>query len=251
MPRFALQFQNVSKVYRAGLLRSATIHALRDVTWSLPRGAVAAVLGPNRAGKTTLLKTLLGICRPTSGTILRLGLPAADRGTLAAVGYVHERQAFPQYLSAATLLHYYGALAWIPRRQLAQRVPRLLDELGLADRAGEPIAAFSKGMSQRLALAQALLNDPELLVLDEPSEGMDLGGRKLLYDLIERRKREGKTALLVSHNMADVGRTCDLAAVLRDGRLVFAGPLAELPGAEQAADALQEALEPIYAGAAP
>ncbi len=252
MPPFAVQFQKVYKVYRAGLLRRKTIFALRDVTLSVPRGAVFGVLGPNRAGKTTLVKALLGVCRPDSGTILRLGLPARDRGTLARVGYVHERQAFPQYLTARELLHYYGALGWVPRRQLAQRVPRLLEEFGLADRAAEPIATFSKGMSQRLALAQALVNDPELLVLDEPTEGMDLAARRLLDEVIRRRKREGKTAILVSHNMADVGRLCDLAAVLRDGRLTFAGALADLvgdDGMETSAAAIQQALEPMYEGA--
>ena len=210
------------------------------------------VLGPNRAGKTTLLKALLGICRPTSGTILRLGLPAEDRTTLARVGYVHERQAFPQYLTAASLLRYYGALASGPRRQLAERIPRLLDEFGLADRAAEPISSFSKGMSQRLALAQALLGDPDLLVLDEPAEGMDLAARKLLYDVIDGRRRQGKTAILVSHNMADVGRLCDLAAVLRDGRVAFTGSLADLVGGgpADASAALQEALEPLCTGAA-
>ena len=121
-----------------------------------------------------------------------------------------------------------AALAWVPRRELARRVPRLLDELGLADRAGEPIAAFSKGMFQRLALAQALVNEPELLVLDEPAEGMDLAARKLMYELIDRHKAAGKTAILVSHNMADVARLCDQAAVLRDGRLAFTGLLADL-----------------------
>ncbi len=214
MPPYAVEFQKVSKVYRAGLLRRTPLHALREVTLCVPRGSVFAILGPNRAGKTTLLKVLLGICRPTSGTILRLGWPAENRHTLARVGYVHESQAFPQYLTARTLLHYYGALAWVPRRELARRVPRLLDELGLADRAGEPIAAFSKGMFQRLALAQALVNEPELLVLDEPAEGMDLAARKLMYELIDRHKAAGKTAILVSHNMADVARLCDQAAVL-------------------------------------
>jgi ABC-2 type transport system ATP-binding protein len=276
MPRFAVQFQEVSKIYRRGLLRRTPLHALREVTFSVPRGSVFAVLGPNRAGKTTLLKALLGICRPTSGTILRLGLPAADRQTLARVGYVHERQAFPQYLTARTLLDYYGALAWVPRSELARRVPQLLDELGLADRAGEPIAAFSKGMFQRLALAQALVNDPELLVLDEPAEGMDLAARNLLDEAIRRHKNAGKTAILVSHNTADVGRLCDLAAVLREGRLAFTGSLAELaagncpdfPAAtrsvgpkmglsplvdplvdiDAAAAALQQALEPASAG---
>ncbi len=128
---------------------------------------------------------------------------------------------------------YYGGLTLLSRRELAERIPGLLDEVGLADRAGEPIWSFSKGMLQRLSLGQALINDPELLVLDEPTEGMDLSARKLFRDVVLRRKRAGKTAILVSHNMGDVGRLCDESAVLRGGQVVFRGPLAELAGGAQ------------------
>jgi ABC-2 type transport system ATP-binding protein len=252
MSRPIVEFQCVSKVYRAGFLRRRAIHALREVSFAVPRGCVFGLLGPNRAGKTTLVKSLLSICRPSSGTILRLGRKVADRTTLARVGYLHESPAFPRYLTARGLLDYYGSLALLDGRELAERIPRLLDEVGLADRAGEPVAAFSKGMLQRLALAQALVNDPELLVLDEPSEGMDLSARKLLQGVIQQRKQEGKTALVVTHSMADVGRLCDEAAVLRGGQLVFRGTLAELtgrPSADIDVEAIQEALEPIYAGA--
>ena len=184
---------------------------------------------------------------------MRLGRPLSCRGTLAQVGYMHENPAFPRYLTARAFLEAYGGLSLVSRRDLARRIPRLLDEVGLADRAGEPVLAFSKGMLQRLALAQALVNDPQLLVLDEPTEGMDLSARKLLYEIVLRRKAEGKTAILVSHSMAEVGRLCDEAAVLRGGQLVFHGPLADLTGQPPGlgdGDALQEALAPLYAGAA-
>jgi ABC-2 type transport system ATP-binding protein len=248
-----VEFHRVSKVYRVGLLRRRSICALRGVTFSVPRGSVFGLIGPNRAGKTTLVKALLSICRPTTGTIVRLGRPAHDRSTLAQVGYLHESLAFPQYLTAATLLRYYGALSLVPRAELAERIPRLLAQVGLADRAAEPISAFSKGMVQRLALAQALVNDPELLVLDEPTEGMDLVARKILHDLIGRRRALGKTAILVSHSLADVERLCDQVAVIREGQVAFAGTLAELVRDDAAAvttATLQETLETIYAGAA-
>jgi len=248
-----VEFQNVSKSYHLGLLRRRTIHALRNVSFLVPSGCVFGLLGPNRAGKTTLVKSLLSICRPTSGTILRLGWNAAQRRTLARVGYLHESPSFPRYLTARAFLDYYGALSLLTRRELAARIPRLLDEVGLNDRADEAIAAYSKGMLQRLALAQALVNDPELLVLDEPTEGMDLSARKLLHEIILCRQAEGKTAILVSHSMADVGRLCDELAVLRGGQVVFHGSLADLTGegpSEGDIDSLQEALEPIYAGAA-
>ena len=268
MTRPIVEFQNVSKTYRVGVLRSRTIHALRDVSFKVRGGCVFGLLGPNRAGKTTLIKALLSICRPSSGTILRLGRNATQRSTLARVGYLHESPAFPRYLTARSFLDYYGGLSLLGRRELAERIPRLLDEVGLADRAGEAIAAYSKGMLQRLALAQALVNDPELLVLDEPTEGMDLSARKLLHEIIHRRKAEGKTAILVSHSMGDVGRLCDELAVLRGGQLVFQGSLDELTGQGPGSghrggapaqrvgsrvavdDALQEALEPMYAGPA-
>jgi len=247
-----VEFQHVNKTYRLGLFRRRTIHALRDVSFPVPSGCVFGLLGPNRAGKTTLVKSLLSICRPTAGTILRLGRTIADRSTLAQVGYLHESPAFPRYLTARAFLDYYGVLALMTRRELAARIPQLLDEVGLNDRASEAIGGFSKGMLQRLALAQSLVNDPELLVLDEPTEGMDLSARKLLHEVILRRKAQGKTAILVSHSMADVGRLCDELAVLRGGQVVFCGMLTDLTGERRESgdvDSLQEALEPIYAGA--
>jgi ABC-2 type transport system ATP-binding protein len=254
MPKLIIEFQNVSKVYRAGLLGKRAVWALRNVTLAVPQGAVFGLIGPNRAGKTTLVKTLLSICRPTAGTIQRLGRPFQDRSTLASIGYLHESQAFPRYLTATTLLHYYGSLSLVPSTLLARRVPQLLAEVDLADRADEPIARFSKGMVQRLALAQALVNDPELLVLDEPAEGMDLLARKLLDDVIRRRRDRGKTAILVSHNLGDVARLCDQVALLRAGQVAYAGQLRELLDdgpADFSAETLQEALEPLYAGASP
>jgi ABC-2 type transport system ATP-binding protein len=249
-----VEFQNVSKVYRTGLLGRRAVWALRNVSLTVPQGAVFGLIGPNRAGKTTLVKTLLSICRPTAGTIRRLGRPWKDRDTLAEIGYLHESQSFPRYLTAATLLHYYGSLSLVPSTLLARRVPQLLAEVDLADRADEPIACFSKGMVQRLALAQALVNDPELLVLDEPTEGLDLLARKLLHEVIRRRRDRGKTAILVSHSMADVGRLCDQVALLRAGELAFAGHLRDLldeDPADASAETLHEALEPLYAGASP
>ena len=172
-----VEFQSLGKTYHRGWMRRRAVRALRDVTFSVPRGCVFGVVGPNRAGKTTLVKTLLSLCRPTSGTVFRFGQPACDRRTLAQVGYLHESQAFPTYLSARALLAYYGGLSFVSRAELARRIPRLLEQVGLADRASEPIATFSKGMLQRLALAQSLVNDPQLLVLDEPTAGMDVAAQ--------------------------------------------------------------------------
>ncbi|HWB01279.1 MAG TPA: ABC transporter ATP-binding protein [Pirellulales bacterium] len=250
----AVEFHNAWKVYRHGIWpRRRSVQALRGITFAVPSGSLFGLLGPNRAGKTTAIKALLTICRLTKGSVLRLGRPADVRSTLSRVGYVHENQAFAPYLSADSLLDYYGALSGVTRANRRQRIPQLLDEVGLGDRTREPIAGFSKGMLQRLSLAQALLADPDLLVLDEPTEGMDLVARHSLHELLRRRQRRGKTALLVSHSLDDVEALCDRVAVLRYGEVAFCGPLDELIGAGEAPehDRLETALEDLYAGAAP
>jgi ABC-2 type transport system ATP-binding protein len=218
------------------------------VTFAVNAGEVFALLGPNRAGKTTLVKILLGLCRPTAGRVLRLGQPLSERSTLARVGYMHENQAFPRYLTAAALLEFYGDLSWMSAAALKAAVPALLERVGLADRAQEPIARFSKGMVQRLALAQALLAEPDLLVLDEPLEGLDLIGRELLQDVVNEQRRAGKTVLVVSHALGEVAQICDRLAVLVEGQLAYMGALAPLlrdpnTGGERS---LAAALAPIY-----
>lgn len=240
----ALVFERVTKEYRTGWLSQHSLRAVSDVTLSLGRGQIFGLVGPNRAGKTTLVKLLLSLCRPTAGQIVRLGRPAADLQTLAQIGYVHENQAFPRYLTVPQLLYYYGALSLLPEPLVRQRVPRLLAQVGLADRLREPITNFSKGMIQRLGLAQALLNEPELLVLDEPSEGLDLEGRQILRSVLTEQRQRGRTVLLVSHLLADVEQLCDAIGVLVAGRLVWSGPLQELTGG--AAGSLEAALSRLY-----
>jgi ABC-2 type transport system ATP-binding protein len=243
------EFTGISKVYRGGLLRRREVPAIRDVTLRVERGEVFGLLGPNRAGKTTLIKVLLSLCRPSGGRATRLGRPLTDRSTLARVGYVHENHAFPRYLTARALLEYYGALSLVPYEVVVERVPRLLERVGLADRSAEPIARFSKGMLQRLGLAQALVNDPQLLVLDEPTEGLDLEGRQLLRDVVRELRRQGRTVLLVSHVLSEVEQLCDRVGVLVDSRLVHVGPLADLTqdAATRAPRSLEKALAKIYA----
>jgi ABC-2 type transport system ATP-binding protein len=201
---------------------------VRGVTLTVPAGTVFGLLGPNRAGKTTLIKLLLSLVSPTAGGVTRLGAPLSERGTLARVGYMHENHAFPRYLSAAELLAFYGGLSGVPAAVVDARAAALLERVGLADRKGEPIARFSKGMVQRLGLAQALLNDPDLLVLDEPTEGLDLFGRQLLRAVVRERKAAGKTVLLVSHVLTEVQELCDTVAVLVAGKVAFEGTLPNL-----------------------
>jgi ABC-2 type transport system ATP-binding protein len=182
---------------------------------------------------------------------MRLGCPYSDRGTLAEIGYVHENPSFPRYLTAWQLVEGYGRLSGLSRKLLRQRTGELLERVGLSDRAQEAIARFSKGMLQRLALAQALVCQPRLLVLDEPSEGMDLSARRLLHEVIRERKQNGHSVILVSHALADVERLCDQVAVLRDGRLAFVGPVAALARQNETQEPrdLERAVESLYEGA--
>lgn len=241
------QFEAVSKCYGSWLPRRG-VQALDRVSLAVPRGEIFGLVGPNRAGKSTLIKLLLSLCQPTSGRITRFGRSSDDRQTLARIGYIHESQALPRYWHAEGLLCYYGTMSGMTGRAVRRRAAELLYRVGLTDRRREPIARYSKGMLQRLALAQALLNDPELLVFDEPTEGMDLPARRLVFETIADQRARGQTVLLVSHSLPDIERLCDQVAVLREGRLVFAGPVAELrtQGRPAAPRSFEAALEPFY-----
>jgi ABC-2 type transport system ATP-binding protein len=224
----AVEFDGVRKSYPHGLLGRRRLPAVRDVSFTVARGEVVGLVGPNRSGKTTLAKILLSLCRADAGAARRFGRPVADRATLARVGYVHENQAFPRHLTARETLGYYGALSLLPEPVVARRATALLERVGLADRAREPIARFSKGMAQRLALAQALLNEPDLLVLDEPSEGLDLDGRLAFREALVEHRRNGGAVLLISHLLPEIETLCDRVAVLHAGRVVWCGPTPDL-----------------------
>ena len=241
-------FENVGKVYRTGLFGKTSIQAVQGVNLHIPRGSVFGLLGPNRAGKTTLVKLLLSLAKPTTGKILRLDESVRHAKTLARVGYMHENQLFPRYLTARALLEFYGALSLLPENVVKDRVPHLLDRVGLADRVNEPISRFSKGMVQRLGIAQALLNEPDLLVFDEPSEGLDLSGRQLVRDLVREQKQRGASVLFVSHLLTEVEQFCDRVGVMVAGKLAFLGTLADLLRDPQGGvpRSLETALRPYY-----
>lgn len=233
----AAGFDGISKTYPGR--RAAP--AVSGVSFSVPAGSAFALLGPNRAGKTTLIKLLLSLARPTAGTVTRLGRPVADRSTLGRVGYMHENHAFPRYLTAREVLHFYGGVTGVPPGDLPGLAAKLLDRVGLSDRSREPISRFSKGMVQRLGLAQALVADPDLLILDEPTEGLDLFGRQLLREVVRERKAAGKTVLLVTHVLSEVEELCDEAAVVVAGKLAHRGPVGGLT-----AGGLEAGLRGIY-----
>lgn len=243
------EFEHLVKDYPLDLLGRKKLRALDDINLVIQRGEVFGLLGPNRAGKTTLVKILLSLCHPTSGTIIRLGQPGRDRRTLARIGYVHENHAFPRYHTAQTLLELYGTLSGVPASVLQTRIAELLEKIGLADRANDPIGRYSKGMLQRLGLAQALINDPELLVFDEPNEGLDLYGRQLVADLVRGQRDLGRSVILITHALTDVEALCDRVGVILNGKLIHVGPTAELlkdPKHKGQSRTLEAALSQLY-----
>jgi ABC-2 type transport system ATP-binding protein len=243
MAELVAVLENVGKTYGPQPFDKRVVKAIDGVTWRLSAGTVTGLLGPNRAGKTTLIRLLLSLSRPTTGTVTRFGQPAAARETLGRVGYVHESHAFPRYYPARQLLVFFGALSGVPESVLAKRVPALLERVGLADRADEPIARYSKGMLQRFGLAQAMVNEPDLLVLDEPSEGLDFDGQRLLGEVVAETRSKGKTVVLVSHSLPLVERLCDRLSVLRAGRVAFDGPAEKLTAGGKT---LEAALNEVY-----
>ena len=205
-----------------------TLRALDDVSLEIRRGEVFGLLGANGAGKTTMVKLLLGMSRPTAGSIVIRGLDPRRARARVRVGYLPEGHRFPDYLSGVAALRLFGRLAGVQEDVLDRRVPALLELVGLADRGGEKAGRYSKGMTQRLGLAAALVDEPELLFLDEPTDGVDPVGRRHIRDVLLETRARGTTIFLNSHLLSEVERTCDRVAILDAGRVVREGSVADL-----------------------
>ncbi len=200
--------------------------AVADFTLQVKRGEIFGFLGPNGAGKTTSVKMLLGLTAPTDGTATLLGHPLGDRQTRAKVGFLPEHFRFHEWLTAAEFLDLHGRLFGMSKSARTAVIPDLLELVGLADRAATKLHAFSKGMLQRIGLAQALLNDPELVFLDEPTSGLDPLGRRLVRDIINSLRVEGTAVFLNSHLLSEVEQTCDRVAFIREGVILQTASLA-------------------------
>lgn len=194
--------------------------AVRGLTLDVRRGEVFGFLGPNGAGKSTSVKMLLNLVKPTSGEAQILGRPAAERKTRARIGFLPEHFRFYDWLTAAELLRLHGRLYGIPTAELDSRVDTMLDTVGLAQHRARQLRHFSKGMLQRIGLAQALINKPDLLFLDEPTSGLDPVGRRLVRDIIKMQRDRGATVFLNSHLLSEVEVTCDRVAFIRDGEVI-------------------------------
>jgi len=202
--------------------------AVDSLTLSVGAGEVFGFLGPNGAGKTTTVKMLLGLVAPTAGEARLLGHRPGDPVIMGRVGFLPEQFRFPSWLTAADFLDVHGRLYGLPAAERRARIPRLLERVGLADRARSKLGEYSKGMMQRVGLAQALLNDPALVFLDEPTSGLDPLGRREVRDLIHELRAAGVTVFLNSHFLSEVEVTCDRVAIVKRGRVVRIGTLAEL-----------------------
>ncbi len=209
-------------------LRDRKVHALEDLTLNIDEGEIFGLLGHNGAGKTTTLKILTGIHFASSGSAKMLGRPVGDPEARRRLGFLPENPMFYDYLRGWEFLDFYGQLYGLPRKVRRRRIEELLERVGLTHARHLPLRGYSKGMNQRIGLAQALLNDPDLVILDEPQSGLDPLGRKAVRDLILDLRRQGKTVLFSSHILQDAELICDRVAVLNRGRLTAVGPLSEL-----------------------
>jgi len=204
------------------------IEALRGVSLTVQRGEIFGLLGQNGAGKTTLVKILLGITKLTEGAAQLLDRPAGTTSVRRRVGYLPEDHRFPDYHSGASLLDFYGALLEVPAAERRKRIPDVLELVGLKGRMHYKIRTYSKGMKQRLGIAQSIFHDPEVIFLDEPTDGVDPVGRREIRAIMQQLKEEGKTIFLNSHLLGEVELICDRVAILQQGEVVQEGTVAEL-----------------------
>jgi ABC-2 type transport system ATP-binding protein len=226
-PEVVLRADQLAKTFQVGFLRKR-VAAVKEISFSIHRGEIFGFLGPNGAGKTTTLKMLMGLIFPSAGRAEVLGLPVPTLSAKARVGYLPESPYFYDYLTADEFLDFIGALCNVPPAVRHRRAAELITRVGLDHARGRPLRKFSKGMLQRIGIAQALMGDPELVILDEPMTGLDPLGRKEVRDLILELRAEGKTIFFSTHILPDVEMTCDRVAIVIAGRLRSVGPLGAL-----------------------
>ena len=217
----ALELDGVSKSFGAK-------RALRGVSFSLPQGSALGLLGPNGAGKTTALRMLLGFSRPDEGSVTLHGMPPAEAGSRVGVGYLPERLTLPGRMSVRRFLELHATLAGLSGAERNRDIDEVLEQTGIADRAGDRIAGLSKGLAQRLGFAQAFLGRPRLLLLDEPNSGLDPIGVRDARDWIQTARQRGCSLLVSSHVLSEIERTCDQVAILHEGNIAASGEIADI-----------------------
>ena len=239
MPVPIVQIRNLTKIYIRDVigtefgrlkirLKNRKVAALKSLTLDVNEGEIFGLLGPNGAGKTTVIKILMGLIFPTSGFATLMGKPLGDKSVKASIGFLPENPYFYDYLKGYEFLNYYGQLYGMGAEKRRRKIPELLEIVGLTSAADLPLKGYSKGMLQRIGLAQALLNDPRIVFLDEPQSGLDPFGRKEVRDLILSLKGKGSTVFFSSHILSDAEVICDRVAILSKGALVNVGALDEI-----------------------
>ena len=222
MTNWAVDLIDVRKVY------SRNVFALRGVNIQVGRGDIFGLLGPNGAGKSTLVKIMMTVVRPTHALGTILGRPIGHREKLGRIGYLPESHGFPGYMTGRQVLEHYAALARVPSSLRRQRANVLLERVGMTNWAETRVDRFSKGMLQRIGIAQALMNDPDLVVLDEPTDGLDPMARRTVREILLDLKRQGKTIFLNSHLLHEMEMLCDRVAILVDGLVARQGTISDL-----------------------
>jgi ABC-2 type transport system ATP-binding protein len=223
----AIDLQHVTKVY------GRRVHALQDISLSVHRGEVFGLLGPNGAGKSTLIKIMMTVVQPTRAQGTILGQKVGHKPTLARVGYLPEHHRFPRYLTGRQTLEFFGALAGVDRPTAKRRASELVETVGMTAWADRKVGEYSKGMMQRIGLAQALVNDPDLVLLDEPTDGVDPVGRRDIRQVLQRMREQGKTVFINSHLLSELEMICDRVAILVGGQVARQGRIDELNVAKQ------------------
>ena len=222
-----LRVEGLCKSFKGHLSLGRT-HALQGVSFEVRQGEIYGLLGPNGAGKTTTLKLILGLLRPDTGRVTIFGRPASEPASRRRIGFLPENPYFYDYLTAREFLDFYGRLQGIPGSGRAASIAALLELVGLAGVAHRPLRKFSKGMVQRVGMAQALLGDPEFVILDEPMSGLDPIGRREFRDIILSLRKSGRTVFFSSHILQDAEMICDRVGILKEGRLIREGDLDSL-----------------------
>jgi ABC-2 type transport system ATP-binding protein len=224
----AIEILALEKTYTVGFWRKKPKHALRPLNLTIEEGEIFGFLGPNGAGKTTTLKLLMGLIFPTSGSARILGMEIDNPRMKAQIGFLPEQPYFYDYLTARELLEYFGQLSGVDSKQLSRKVNEVLRRVGLPDAGGVQLRKFSKGMLQRVGIAQAILHDPKVVFFDEPMSGLDPMGRREVRDLMEQLKQEGKTVFFSTHILSDAEALCDRVAIINKGELQGVGAVADL-----------------------
>jgi ABC-2 type transport system ATP-binding protein len=224
----AIEILGLEKTYSIGFWRKRPKHALRPLDLKVEEGEIFGFLGPNGAGKTTTLKLLMGLIFPTAGSARILGMEIDDPRMKAQIGFLPEQPYFYDYLTARELLDYYGQLSGVDARQRSSRVNQVLQRVGLPDVGGVQLRKFSKGMLQRVGIAQAILHDPRVVFFDEPMSGLDPMGRREVRDLMAQLKVEGKTVFFSTHILSDAEALCDRVGIIHQGELRGVGAVADL-----------------------